>query len=174
MSIGEMPAETLAWIDRLVVGLVRRHRIPPCFELDDLRQIAAAAAWRQMREYSAAHASGAPLHGYLYPYVRGAVLMSIRRRAWTESVAHELPADVAAEQDYELAVAAQDGKDELLASVREACQALPIEDLTMLRDWLDGRARRDRETTERVDRVMVWLRERLAERGVRRRSDLAR
>jgi RNA polymerase sigma factor (sigma-70 family) len=69
------------------------HNLPPSFDISDLEQEAYIALWRQAEKFD--ESRGVPFRGYAYMAVRGAVLMSVRRRNYTASTADELAGDYA-------------------------------------------------------------------------------
>lgn len=81
----EPTPELLAWADRVAAHVMAR--LPACFELDDLKQVARIAVWKNLAKYDPDNAKGVPVQGFLMSYVRNACLMSVRRRAWTEATA---------------------------------------------------------------------------------------
>jgi DNA-directed RNA polymerase specialized sigma24 family protein len=79
----ELPAETMAWCERQ--AKIFAAKMPSCFDLADLTQVATIAAWKAFSKFDAGN--GTPLHGFLFPYVVNAMRMSVRRRNWTEATA---------------------------------------------------------------------------------------
>ena len=62
------------------------HRnLPPAFQVEDLEQEARVAVWHCTRHYDPSR--GVPFAAYAFPRVKGRVLMSVRRRRWTEATA---------------------------------------------------------------------------------------
>jgi RNA polymerase sigma factor (sigma-70 family) len=82
----ELSAAMMRWADT-VAGQVAR-RLPPSFELDDLKQVARMETWRQMQKFDPAF--GSSFSCFAYAAVKGAVLMSVRRRAYRDATHLEL------------------------------------------------------------------------------------
>lgn len=97
----ELDADLLAWADRVAASVAAK--LPACFELDDLKQVARIAAWKNLPKYKGDHKSGAPVQGFLFPYVKNACLMSVRRRNWIESTAPRIKPSTATGEDTEQA-----------------------------------------------------------------------
>ncbi|MGA3190492.1 MAG: sigma-70 family RNA polymerase sigma factor [Bryobacteraceae bacterium] len=77
------------WAGR-IARKVSNH-LPPCFDVDDLQQEAQIELWRKASQYdpSGKH-EGVPFQGFAYLAVRGAALMSVRRRHWRAATGDEL------------------------------------------------------------------------------------
>jgi len=71
----------LGWADKIARAIHRK--LPPSFDLQDLEQEARIKLWACAQRYNGK--TGVPFQAFAYMAVRGAVLMSIRRRAWTEA-----------------------------------------------------------------------------------------
>lgn len=71
------------WAGVIVRNVVRK--LPPSFESADLLQVALLEMWKRVLSYDPANLHGTPFQAYAYMAVRGACLMSVRRRNWTES-----------------------------------------------------------------------------------------
>jgi RNA polymerase sigma factor (sigma-70 family) len=65
------------------------RRLPPSYDLDDLRQIARIETWRRLQSYDPS--LGVSMTTYAYRAVRGACLMAARRRHYRDATA--LPLD---------------------------------------------------------------------------------
>jgi RNA polymerase sigma factor (sigma-70 family) len=74
---------------------VGRH-LPPSFDVQDLIQIALIQHWRCVENFDATpghgYTCGVPYRLYAYPAIRGAVLMSCRRRHYREATHQSLTA----------------------------------------------------------------------------------
>jgi RNA polymerase sigma factor (sigma-70 family) len=79
-------AEHLEW-SKLVARRVHQS-LPPSFSLEDLEQEAAIALWESVQKYD--RAKNDNVRGFAYLAVRGAVLMSIRRKWYREATNEEL------------------------------------------------------------------------------------
>src|SRR5579862_4320825 len=64
------------------VGRSVARCMPPSFDPDDLSQIAVIEHWRRVELYD--RTTGVPYRAYAYQAIRGAVLMSCRRRHYRE------------------------------------------------------------------------------------------
>ena len=73
------------------VGRKIHRKLPPSFAVDDLEQKAVIAHWHCVEAFDAS--KGVPYHGYAYLTVRGAVLMSCRRKAYREATHQPLEFD---------------------------------------------------------------------------------
>jgi RNA polymerase sigma factor (sigma-70 family) len=73
--------EHLVWAEQLARSVHRK--LPPSFDLDDLKQVARIAHWKRCQLYDPV--ANDHYRGYAYLWIRGAVLMSIRRRNWKEA-----------------------------------------------------------------------------------------
>ncbi len=68
---------------------IREHRkLPKSFQLDDLIQEALSETYKRAKAYDPAKCG--KFQAYAYLAVRGAVLMSVRRKNWKEATAEEL------------------------------------------------------------------------------------
>lgn len=79
----------LTWAETIARNVARK--LPPSFNPEDIRQEALMETWKRALLYEASNGrpgkdpKGTPFQAYAYMYVRGACLMSIRRRNWTEA-----------------------------------------------------------------------------------------
>jgi len=62
--------------------------LPPSFDPDDLQQIAVIEHWRRVELYDGS--TGVPYRAYAYLPIRGAVLMTCRRKHYREATHEEL------------------------------------------------------------------------------------
>lgn len=85
--------EHLEW-SKLVARRVA-SQLPPSFPVEDLEQEAALELWRQISRYDPAKNDN--VRGYAYLAVRGACLMTARRKWYTESTHDPLAPSVIAE-----------------------------------------------------------------------------
>lgn len=91
--------DNIEWA-KLLAARVHR-RVPPCFELADLEQEATIEMWKRCQMYDPHNKKGAPFRAYAYLAVRGACLMSVRRKAWREK-AHESLQDLCTDDEGNL------------------------------------------------------------------------
>ena len=82
----ELFEKNMDWASR-IARKIHRH-VPPSFDLSDLTQEAHFALWRKARLYNPE--IGVPFQGFAALYVRGAVLMLLRRRHWKDHTHYEL------------------------------------------------------------------------------------
>lgn len=82
-SVDELVEQNQEWA-RIIARNVAR-RLPPQFDAGDLEQVALIETWARAQNYDPNNAAGTPFRGYAYQYVRGAVLASVRRRAWKDA-----------------------------------------------------------------------------------------
>jgi len=94
--------EGVPWARGIAVSVYRR--LPPSFDRDDLIQVALIELWKRARMWR--EDSGVPFQGYAHVYVRSAVLMSVRRREYTERTHCELKVDPAGGKRPEVQVEA--------------------------------------------------------------------
>lgn len=78
----------LEWAKKVALRVHRR--LPPSFQLADLEQVAIIKMWDRCQRYDPRNKAGVPFQAYAILAVRGAVLMSVRRRAWREATADSL------------------------------------------------------------------------------------
>lgn len=74
------------------IAALLKRRVPPSFELDDL---IAAGNWGLLRaatRYRPKCHGNTPFGAFARPRIRGAILDSIRRKAWFEATMEEIPA----------------------------------------------------------------------------------
>jgi RNA polymerase sigma factor (sigma-70 family) len=64
------------------------RQLPPCFDVDDLQQEASIELWRKASQFDPS--AGVPFQGYAYMAVRGAALMSVRRKHWRAATGKQL------------------------------------------------------------------------------------
>lgn len=81
----------VGWAKTIAHNIARR--LPPSFDPGDLNQEALIELWKRAQLYIPENERGTPFKAYAYMYVRGAVLMSIRRRSWKDSTAEEISRD---------------------------------------------------------------------------------
>lgn len=112
----------LAW-SRAIARKVHAS-LPPSFSVDDLAQEAAIELWKRCQAYDPMKNN--EFRGYAYLAVRGAVLMSVRRRAFVEATADELDPATPAAAGHSPAVQYQERVDE-----RDA-----IEEMRRRRRWV--------------------------------------
>ena len=74
------------WAHRIARAVAKQ--LPPCFDADDLEQVAGAELWKQIGLYDAAR--GVPFQGFALAAIRGACYMSVRRGAYAEKMHEEL------------------------------------------------------------------------------------
>lgn len=85
----ELFEKNYTWAIAVARNLLRV--LPPCFEASDLIQEALLELWKRALCFEADNGrpgrdpKGTPFQAYAYVYIRGACLMSVRRRNWTES-----------------------------------------------------------------------------------------
>ena len=81
--------ENLPWALKIARSVIRK--LPPSFESDDVLQEARIELWRRAQLYQENNGrpgkdpNGTPFQAYAYLAVRGACLMSVRRKNWTEA-----------------------------------------------------------------------------------------
>lgn len=78
--------KNMEWADKIARAVHRK--LPPSFDLQDLEQEARIKLWECAQRFNAE--TGVPFQAFAYMAVRGAVLMSIRRRAYVNATAEEL------------------------------------------------------------------------------------
>lgn len=78
--------QNLSWADKVARAVHRS--LPPSFELADLEQEARIKLWDCAQRFDTEE--GVPFQAFAYMAVRGAVLMSIRRRAYISATSEEL------------------------------------------------------------------------------------
>jgi RNA polymerase sigma factor (sigma-70 family) len=70
------------------IGASVHHGMPPSFDMDDLKQVALIEHWRRVQVYNPALNDN--YRAYAYFPIRGAVLMSCRRRNYREATHEQL------------------------------------------------------------------------------------
>jgi RNA polymerase sigma factor (sigma-70 family) len=77
---------------KLVPPIARRvkKKLPPSFELDDLISEGHIGLMRAAERYSPREHGGTPFSAFARPRIRGAMVDSVRRRAWIENTANPL------------------------------------------------------------------------------------
>ncbi len=104
-----MVDENKAWA--AAIGREVHRKLPPSFDSGDLEQTAIIEMWKRAQLYDAANDRGTPFRAFAYQYVRGAVLMSVRRRAFTDATGDPIdPKAVAEAPDPHEQVAAKQHK----------------------------------------------------------------
>lgn len=89
LSAEQLFQKNKPWAETIARNVVRK--LPPSFEAGDVAQEALLELWKRALKYEAnngrpgADPRGTPFQAYAYMYVRGACLMSVRRRSWTEA-----------------------------------------------------------------------------------------
>ena len=78
--------EHRVWAESIAKAV--RRRLPPSFELDDLKQTALIAHWGCVEQFDPSR--GVPYRAFAYMKIQGAILMSCRRRHYREATHEEL------------------------------------------------------------------------------------
>jgi RNA polymerase sigma factor (sigma-70 family) len=117
--------EHLEW-SKLVARRVA-SQLPPSFAPEDLEQEAALELWRQLDRYDPKLNDN--VRGFAYLAVRGACLMSVRRKHYTEATNEPLGTSVPATysdpaDQYEKRLADQRNRRRELAQLREVARRL--------------------------------------------------
>lgn len=81
--------EHLAWARALAAEVHRK--LPPSFDIEDLESVALLELWERAKLYDPINDRGTPFKGYAYRYIRGAVLMSCRRRHFKDATHDPIP-----------------------------------------------------------------------------------
>jgi len=166
----------LKWAEAIARSVKRT--LPPSFEVADLEQEARHEMWKATRDYNQADPRGASFPTFAYQRVRGACLMSVRRRAYREATHGPLYDSAAIDHS-----SGQDAhQDKLRAVLLDAIGRLP--------SWLDRERRvlrlhymagmplsdvavklktTDSQAREMHERGLVALRRYLATQGMRPR-----
>lgn len=87
----ELFQQNIGWARAIARNIARK--LPPSFDPGDLEQEALIETWKRAERFDGDNERGTPFRAYAYMAVRGAVLMSIRRRAWKEGTAEEISRD---------------------------------------------------------------------------------
>jgi RNA polymerase sigma factor (sigma-70 family) len=90
-SIDPPFSKNLKWAAAIAKNVWRK--LPPCFDLQDLQQEARIKLWKCCQAFDPNNLDGVPFKGFAYIYIRGACLMSVRRRHWTEATHESLTGD---------------------------------------------------------------------------------
>ncbi len=89
LTVEELVERNLEWA--AAIGREVQRKLPPSFDAGDLEQVARIEMWNRATLYDAHNSRGTPFRAFAYQYVRGACLMSVRRRNWRESTADPIP-----------------------------------------------------------------------------------
>lgn len=73
--------ENIQWAEKIALNVKRK--LPPSFDIEDLTQTALIAHWKCVEAYDPARNDN--YRAYAYLIIRGAVLMSCRRKAYKEA-----------------------------------------------------------------------------------------
>ncbi len=82
-EIERLVEENKGWA--AAIGREVHRKLPPSFDAGDLEQTAIIEMWHRAKLYDSANDRGTPFRAFAYQYVRGAVLMSVRRRAFVDA-----------------------------------------------------------------------------------------
>ena len=136
--------ENLEWADRIARSV--RRKLPPSFDLADLQQEARLQHWRCVQRFDTSQ--GVPYRAFAFFAVRGAVLMSCRRKEYRERTHEELDgyhidwrprADQVVLEREERRNVTGPRERRQLAKVREAMDRIPPADARLLRHvFLEG------------------------------------
>jgi RNA polymerase sigma factor (sigma-70 family) len=132
---------------KLVAARVHR-KVPPCFELSDLEQEATLAMWKQCQRYDPFNEKGTPFQAFAYLAVRGACLMSVRRRAWRESQHQQLGGSMAG-----FSTAANEYKEDRRLKENWIADTRPTPEAEAIDSQMEARESRQ------IDRQREWLAE---------------
>lgn len=161
-------SDNLPW----AVGIARNiHRsVPPSFAMDDLVQEARIELWKQAQKFDLAR--GVPFQGFAYLAVRGAVLMFVRRRNWTEAVMDEVDVshvDTTPLPDAQMIAAEEPEEERDMEKLRAAIAFLsPAEAHLVRRVYFDGIEREDLARTWGMSKETVSRRLRAAVRQIKK------
>jgi hypothetical protein len=142
--------EHLEWAES-VGQSVGRH-LPPSFDVQDLKQVARIAHWHCCESYDATpghgYMCGVPYQAYAIRPIRGAVLMSVRRKNYREATHEELNGHYVDERGRpdEMLLARENWRNQLgpqlyrkRVKVRAAFEVLPAADAYLVRRiFLEG------------------------------------
>ncbi len=88
-AVDALVKENLEWARALAREVHRK--LPPSFDPGDLESVALIEMWERAKLYDPDNDRGTPFRGFAYQYVRGAVLMSVRRKNFTEATHDPIP-----------------------------------------------------------------------------------
>lgn len=80
----ELVRDHLALVVEIARGIHRR--LPPCFELRELIAVGNLGCWQATARYLPGAHNGTSFAGYARKRIRGAILESVRRKNWEESM----------------------------------------------------------------------------------------
>lgn len=132
--------ENLDWA--AAIGRRLTKRLPPSFDKDDLVQVALIEHWRRSQMYDSS--TGVPYRAYAYTAVRGAVLMSCRRKHYREATHDELVGQFVDQHPLPDQVLLAEEEERLLAGsavylrVMTALSRLSADDRELVRQIIAG------------------------------------
>lgn len=166
--------ELLAWADRVAAQVARK--LPPCFDLEDLCQVARLTTWQRLQHWDQARNDS--FTNYAYIWVRGACLMSVRRREWRErqQLTAGVPLDEStapvAQDDTQARIFYQRMREHLDFAARDLDhQAFMVVQRYFLLGWdlgeiADDLGIRRTSISQILQRAYAKMREELAKRGI--------
>lgn len=77
-----------AWARRIALAVAKG--LPPCFDADDLEQVAGAELWKLTGLWDPNRVPQVPLQGFALAAIRGACYMSVRRGEYAEKMHEEV------------------------------------------------------------------------------------
>jgi len=130
--------ENLGWAAMLARNVHRK--IPPSFDLCDLEQVARIELWRRAQIYDPVKNDN--FRGYAYLPVRGACLMSVRRRAFLHATGEQLDENLVDGQalpDQMIQQREEDGYRRQMLALFQLIKSLPIDQAYLVRRvYLNG------------------------------------
>ena len=150
--------EHLNWAVSIARNIARK--MPSAFDPEDLVQASRIGLWKAVQKFNPER--GIPFQGFAYCYVRGEIMMHVRRRSWKEATMHDeltkQEVDPRPLPDEQLRIQGDDltyERSRLLAA--SLTVLLPTPQCEAVRGILEGASVEDLAATMKLSRQRVHL-----------------
>jgi RNA polymerase sigma factor (sigma-70 family) len=148
MQVDALVEENTEWAH----GIARKvkRRLPPCFDIEELEQLALIGMWKAAKRYE--QARGVPFQAFAIRWVTGEIHMNVRRRRYRDATMEELPWQ--RNDDLDLRTDGAPSPELKLCEEEEETQSAAAE-LASRREWLESVIGQLTETQEYLLRQVI-------------------
>ena len=150
--------EHLNWAVQIARNIARK--MPTAFDPDDLVQAGRIGLWKAVQKFNPNR--GIPFQGFAYCYVRGEIMMHVRRRSWKEATMHneltQQEVDPRPLPDEQLQTQADElGDERRLLLIKSLTAMLPAVQCEAVRGILEGASVDDLAAAMKLSRQRLHL-----------------